>query len=79
MSYPFELKYPSRETQLIMCRWSFVVTYLLIGSLFSWILIQVTPDRAKWVGNVVVDILLTAVFVVYCKNIHIKAVCCFDL
>lgn len=68
------MQYPTRETQMELCRWGFVISYILIGAMLSWILIQVTPDQTKWVGNVVVDVLLVTVFVVYCRSIHQKAV-----
>lgn len=40
----------------------------------SLILIQVSPDRQRWVANIGFDILLSVVFVIYCKNVHVKAV-----
>ncbi len=68
------LQFPNRATQVDICRWVFVVSYLLIGCLMSLILIQVSPDRQRWVANIGFDILLSVVFVIYCKNVHVKAV-----
>lgn len=47
MSFPIEIQYPSREKQLVWCRWGFVVSYLSIGAVFSGILIQVSADKIK--------------------------------
>lgn len=74
MTFPFHLQYPSRESQLVICRWAFLLSYIAISAVFSAILIQTSAERMKWIANVGIDILLATIFVVYYKNCHAKAV-----
>jgi hypothetical protein len=62
-----------------MYMWMFVVSYLLIGALLSYILVQTSPDQLRWVANIGMDVLLVGIFVIYCRNIHLKSVSFFDL
>lgn len=63
---------PSRSTQIIIIRWIFVTFYLLQGGLLSAILIKVSngSNNNVWVANVVSDILLMIIFIVYFKNVY---------
>lgn len=69
-----EVLLPRRETQLILCRVGFAISYLVIGANLSNTLIMHTVDTNKWVANVVLDILLLIVFLVYCYHIDCKSV-----
>ena len=62
------IKYPLRSTQLQMCRYSFVASYLLVASLLSAMLVLSTAQQERWVANLAVDVLLSVLFLVYCKN-----------
>ena len=69
------LKYPQRYTQLELCRWSFVGSYLLVASLLSAVLILSSTDKERWVANLGFDIILCILFLVYCKNTNNHEVC----
>ena len=67
----FNIKYPSRNTQLALLRIWFCVTYLLIGALLSSLLIEVSEVNDKfWTLNVITDFILSLFFFFYCKNCH---------
>jgi membrane protein YdbS with pleckstrin-like domain len=72
--YLFTVQYPRREEQMTMYRWLFVVSYLLISVLLSVILIHVSGASNNWSANVVFDIILCVIFILYCRNIHYKSV-----
>lgn len=72
LTWPFKIRMPSRRFQFIFCRWAFVVSYLLLSSLFTYILVQVS-DSNLWIFNIIPDCVLCLVFIIYCKNINIKA------
>jgi hypothetical protein len=59
--------------------WMFVVSYLLIGALLSYILVQTSPDKLRWVANIGMDVLFAGIFVIYCRNIHLKSVSFFEV
>ena len=73
-NYIFGIKLPSRKTQLEMYRWSFIISYCLLGAMFSAFLIKVTTSSLQWMANVGSDILLSSIFFYYYKNAHIKKV-----
>lgn len=75
LTWPCFLQYPSRYIQLLWVRYLFVISYILIGCLMSVILIRVSNDNNKWTANIVMDILLCIIFLVYAQHIHVKAVC----
>ena len=64
------LRYPTRDTQKQLFRWLFMIAYLIQGSLFSAVLVNVTDDSKKWVINVGFDFVLIFIFVVYFNNVH---------
>ncbi len=68
----FGLYLPGRMTQIEIFRWSFAFFYCLQGAMMSFILIQVTGARLKWLTNIGFDVVLTAVFLVYCKKVHVQ-------
>jgi hypothetical protein len=59
---------------MTMFRWLFVISYLMISVLLSVILINVSGASNDWTANVVFDIILCVIFIVYCRNIHYKSV-----
>ena len=61
------LRYPHRSTQLELCRWFFVASYLLVASLLSAILIVSSTDKQRWVANLACDCILCSLFLLYCK------------
>ena len=63
---------PSREVQLEICKWSFVVSYVALGALMSSFLIEVTNEGTKWTANVGTDIILAFGFAYYYKNCYIR-------
>jgi hypothetical protein len=70
----FGLKYPSRRTQLEIYRCAFIISYCLLGAMFSSLLIDVTSESTQWVANVGSDIFLCAIFFYYYKFAHVKKV-----
>ena len=64
------LRYPTRDTQKQLFRWLFMIAYLIQGSLFSAVLVNVTDDSKKWVINVGFDFVLIFIFGVYFNNVH---------
>ncbi len=70
----FGLKMPSRIFQIEISRWAFAFIYCVQGAMLSFILIQVTNDRFKWMANIGLDIFFAIVFLVYCKNVHVQKV-----
>jgi hypothetical protein len=64
------LQIPTRDTQLVIFRWSFAFFYLLTGTLLSVILIEVSDDHNTWATNIVFDVILVIIFLVYCQNVH---------
>jgi hypothetical protein len=74
VDYPCEVKIPVRSVQLEFFRWFFVASYALIAALATSILMTVTDDGGKWVGNLILDGLLLLIFIVYAKNAHVHDV-----
>ena len=70
----FGVRYPCRDTQRQIFRWLFVVSYLLQGALFSAALVNLSPDKTKWVVNVLSDVVLVLIFVIYCGRVHVQSV-----
>jgi len=62
------IKYPLRSTQLQLCRWFFVVSYLLIAGLLSAILVVASPGSIRWFANLIIDIVLCVIFIFYCGD-----------
>jgi hypothetical protein len=54
---------PSRGTQVQMLRWSFALSYVVIGAMMSSYLAHVTGNN-RWVVNVGSDIVLVVVFLI---------------
>eukprot|EP01040_Poterioochromonas_malhamensis_P016140 gene16140-18251_t len=69
----FEVRYPKRESQLIWLRWLFVIAYMTISICLTIIVINTAVDSTKWVANLVFDIILCLIFIIYCRNIHTKS------
>lgn len=70
----FGVRYPCRDTQRQIFRWLFVISYLLQGALFSAALVQLSPDKTRWVVNVFSDIVLVLIFLIYCSKAHVQSV-----
>lgn len=70
LDYPCEVKLPLRVHQLTFFRWAFVVSYAIIAGLATAILMTVTDDGGKWVGNLALDAFLLIIFLVYARNAH---------
>ena len=70
----FQVKYPKRELQLIMLRWGFIASYMAISISLSVILVNTSVDSDKWTANIAIDAILALIFLIYCRNIHIKSV-----
>jgi hypothetical protein len=70
----FGVRYPCRDTQRQIFRWLYVISYLLQGALFSAALVNLSPDKTKWVVNVFSDIVLVLIFVIYCGRVHVQSV-----
>lgn len=64
-----KLKYPTRPTQLQLCRWFFAVTYLVIAALLSAILVLSSAEKERWVLNLAIDCILCSFFIFYCKDV----------
>jgi hypothetical protein len=79
LTWPIPINYPKRDLQLVIARWAFVVSYLVIGVLMSDILIEVSRDQRKWTANVALDAVLCLIFIFYCQHVHVKAVSCFSV
>ena len=67
---------PGRERQLTLYRFFFAVSYLLIGAMLSYRLMQTVDSQyqVRWVANTVFDVLLVVLFLYYGAFVHIKAV-----
>ena len=65
-----DIKKPIRKTQLEILRYSFVVSYVIVGALMSALLAQVTAGGALWSINVVTDVALCALFLHLGKSVH---------
>jgi hypothetical protein len=74
IDYPCEVKIPVRSVQLEFFRWFFVLSYALIAALATSILMTVTDDGGKWVGNLILDGILLLIFLLYAKNAHVHDV-----
>ena len=61
---------PKRARQVEIFRYLFIGTYLIIGSLLSSILIQVTAQSTLWVNNIATDIICCIVFFFVCRKVH---------
>lgn len=69
LAFGFEI--PSRDFQLEVFRWMFVLFYILTGALMSAILMDVSGDNSNfWSANIAMDVILVVVFLVYCRNVH---------
>jgi hypothetical protein len=73
LTFPFVLKYPSRERQFALLRVVFVASHLAIAAVLTYVL-AVGEDDVTWYANLGLDAVLCLVFLVYARNIHIKAV-----
>lgn len=67
---PFGFRVPSRDSQLVLYRWLFVLSYVLQGALFSSLLIRVTKETDFWAINTACDVILAFIFAVYFRNLH---------
>ena len=80
VDYPCEIKIPRRVIQLEFFRWGFAISYAIIAGLATSILISVSPaaDAHQWIGNLILDIILVVIFLVYARNAHNHnvSVCC---
>ena len=68
----FGIYLPSRIRQLEFFRWSFVISYVLLGIMMSTFLIDVTQDSYKWTANIASDFVLAFIFFYYYKFSYIR-------
>lgn len=68
------LKIPSRETQRVLTKWAFVVSFVIESAVLTAFLLHADDGSSSvWGLNVLSDALLVVFFVVYCANCHLKS------
>jgi hypothetical protein len=75
MGYKFTIRKPSRQFQLEFLRYSFVISYLITGAMFSSFLTHVTQSSTMWVNNVGTDIICIIAFMFLTWRAHDSKVC----
>lgn len=65
----YNLKLPRRHFQMKFFKYTFVIFYLLEGSLLGSVLLK-SADSNSWVINVGTDLLLVTLFLFYCRKCY---------